>query len=328
MTHSMSTIDFIKRYSDIAGAGPGGGRLAAVWNGDVWRRCQQGFCQLSERSVEHLPQSHIRYGYHFNDSSASYTLARVVPGSPIRSLYYGDEIVRSAILFNVLLLALYILAIEFLVLQATSNSRSISLGAGLFAAFSYTTIYVFSRAWSETLFLVLILFGMIFVNMFLQQRRTRALLLSSGLFALAWLTRYVGITAIATGCIVILFWSGRRWKVRLRDAIIMAIIGSLPMSVLLLRNYLLTSSGANRTIGYHPPPTEWWLDASNTMAAWLGPASLPGTVSRLLTAIIIAAVLIGFYYTAKGYLSRSKSGNAIANDGSFLLHRSYSLVCT
>ena len=64
---------------------------------------------------------------------------------------------------------------------------------------------VYSYLWSETVFLILILFFIISISNYLRQYTTGWLLISILICSLACLTRYAGVFLIITGLCLIIF---------------------------------------------------------------------------------------------------------------------------
>ncbi len=166
-----------------------------------------------------------------------------------------------------------------------------AVGASLFAALSYDVLRIYARAWSEGLFLVLVLFGMFYLGRYLERPSWYALIVSAGLFALAWLSRYAGATLLITGGLAILLWSSRAFWRRIRDAVLFGAIVTLPMALLMLRNYLLTDNIANRTLVFTPMPSAWWQSAYISIAGWLVPVSAAEPIRFASVAIIITLCL-------------------------------------
>ncbi len=100
---------------------------------------------------------------------------------------------------------------------------------------------VYSYLWSETIFLLLILFFILSISNYLRQLTNGWLLLSILICSLACLTRYAGVFLILTGLCLIFFNSAFSWRKRIIHCLL---FGSISFSLLLInviRNLL--SSG-------------------------------------------------------------------------------------
>jgi hypothetical protein len=97
---------------------------------------------------------------------------------------------------------------------------------------------VYSYLWSETIFLLLIIFFMLSISNYLRQQTTGWLLISILICSLACLTRYAGVFLILTGLCLIYFNRAFSWRKRIIHCLL---FGSISFSLLLInvtRNYL------------------------------------------------------------------------------------------
>ena len=208
----------------------------------------------------------------------------------------GAGIAYSVRILNAVLLALYIIAIQLLVLRATDGSIGAALLAGLYVALSTATLSVYARAWSETLFLVLFLYGMLLLRRYLQTSGMASLLLAAVLFALAWLARYVGVTLVVSGGLAILLWTGSPIRRRVRDAVLFGLIAVAPMGGFLLRNVLATDDIVDRALAFHPVPVAWWRTGVDTLNAWLLPVASPAPIKTVAAVAVVAVSLLALYF--------------------------------
>ena len=203
-------------------------------------------------------------------------------------LYLVDaQVLQSVRFLNIALFGLYIAAIQILVLRETRGSVFVAFGAGLFAALSYSVLHIYSRAWSETPFLVLFLFGMLFLGRHLLRPRWIMLAMAGSFFALAWLTRYIGVALLVTGSFALLSMSEQRFRRRVLDCAFFVIIAAVPMLILLLRNRIVSGSTVSRVLVVHPVDSEWWNQALGAMAAWLIPADSQPALGAISIAFLI-----------------------------------------
>jgi hypothetical protein len=99
---------------------------------------------------------------------------------------------------------------------------------------------VYSMLWSETIFLLLVLFFMICMSDYLRLKTTRSLTISCLICALACLDRYAGIFLVPVGLILIFFNENISFRKRITHCIM---FGSFSLSLFLVnivRNYQLT----------------------------------------------------------------------------------------
>ena len=100
---------------------------------------------------------------------------------------------------------------------------------------------VASFAWSEPLFILLTVSALFTFNTFLDTGKRASLVLAAIFTSLACLTRYVGITIPATMLLLLLLRKDTLSK-KTTDTVIYALIVGTPLSVWLLRNFLVSGT--------------------------------------------------------------------------------------
>ena len=123
------------------------------------------------------------------------------------------------------------------------------LASALLLAFPQM-MWMFSSAYSEPLFILLILSGGLCLIAFLQRERNTIFVGAAVLIGLTAVTRYAGIAMIAAGALsMLLFTTGKTWG-RIRKAILFGFLASLPVLVWLIWVYLNSAhSLGGRSIG-------------------------------------------------------------------------------
>lgn len=100
----------------------------------------------------------------------------------------------------------------------------------------------YSMLWSETIFIVLLLFFIIKLNDYLRSHSRKALIIAATLTSLAAITRYAGIVIIGTGALIILLDQKTIFKKRIKDFFLFSIISSLSLAINLFVNYSLSET--------------------------------------------------------------------------------------
>ncbi len=155
-------------------------------------------------------------------------------------------------------------------------ARAAPLLGALAFAFAPAVVSVHAYAWSEPLFLLLAILSLRSQERLLEEPGAKTLLIASGFTALACLTRYLGVTLVISGALVLI--ASRRRLVGLAYAALSAV----PLGLWLLRNRLVTGTLAeSRTASGRGLP-ELIREAATTVGGWLVP----------LGALRIAALLI------------------------------------
>ena len=106
-------------------------------------------------------------------------------------------------------------------------------------ALSPCLLEVYSMLWSETLFILLLLAFFITVRSYLQSGTLKSLLACTGITALACITRYAGVTLLATGGLLILLQGTLPFTKKFQHALLYGFGGSLLLSLNLIRNHTI-----------------------------------------------------------------------------------------
>lgn len=109
-------------------------------------------------------------------------------------------------------------------------------------ACSPALLEVYNMLWSETLFLVLTLWFLHSMIQYLKTERFAALLFAGILVSLAFVTRYAGISLLATGCLLVLFFGALSLKKKLAHLLAFVLTGISLALVNLVRNQLVTGN--------------------------------------------------------------------------------------
>ena len=100
----------------------------------------------------------------------------------------------------------------------------------------------YSMLWSETIFIILLLFFIIKLNDYLRSNSRKALIIAAILTSIAAMTRYAGIVVIGTGSLIILLDQKIILRRRIKDFFLFSIISSLPLATNLFVNYSLSGT--------------------------------------------------------------------------------------
>ena len=177
----------------------------------------------------------------------------------------------------------------WLVYRYTRSLLGCILGASLILV-SPVLLDVSFIAMSELLFLVILLLTVHFLNKFLMNGKMIDLVISAGLTSFVYLTRYVGITAVALGGLSLLIFRSSSLGKKFRDVVIFGTISLLPMLVFYLRNWYLTGSMTNRIISFHPPTEAQIKQGISTLSNWLLPARINSSLQLIVLVLFLFAV--------------------------------------
>lgn len=156
-----------------------------------------------------------------------------------------------------------------------------TLCIAVFGPLLHVSMYV----WSEPLFILFVILSLWQTERFLASRKIKFLILGAVLAALACLTRYIGITLVVTGLILLFFTLDASFRKRIRACIIFGSISTFPMILWLIRNQL----AAGCLTG--------WRSASTT--SFLENVSLSGEVlSHMVLPVRVVALGGGAWWFA------------------------------
>jgi hypothetical protein len=154
----------------------------------------------------------------------------------------GSSVLAVAPVVNALLFAGVIMLTSYIVDGFRTTSRWYKLLFLSLLACSPALLEVYSMLWSETLFIFWVLLFIVLLRSWLQYHRMRTVWAMTLVSALAMVTRYAGITLVATAVFILLFDGELNLKTRIR-ALAVFIPGSLFLFALnLVRNHLVAGS--------------------------------------------------------------------------------------
>ena len=159
-----------------------------------------------------------------------------------------------------------------------SRSQIFSLTGALLFLASSTLIEAHSWAMSEPLFISFSLLGIYCFFRACRGRRFSTLLLTGIIFGLAAATRYIGVSLLAAGILVLLTWHPPDGIVdrgeKSRAALGFALAGTAPLLAWMLRSQLLSGQATTRVFDWHPLEGSQWLEGLNTVLLWVSPGRL------------------------------------------------------
>ena len=208
------------------------------------------------------------------------------------ALLAGLQPLRAAWWVAAVFFAANIVLVGFMVRRITGSAVLGIVGAVLFPI-SQTFLYIHTLALSEPVFLFNYLLSLFFLANYFQNDRKGWLVLAGVTASFTYLARYVGVSLYGTAILALLVFNSD-WKKRL-NGILLFLAGGLPaVAVWTVRNFLASGNAANRTILYHPIPTQKILDGLHNFWLWLLPERF-GFVDKLLPFwdIVFFVLLLG-----------------------------------
>ncbi len=196
-------------------------------------------------------------GSHFTSSPPLFSLVIAGVGA------FNVDVVTAAAYVNAIAFGLTVL-VTAIWLRSRVESRLLVLWAGCACVLSIplaeSAVYVIS----ETLFILFVVLSLVTLDRFRNTCSWSSLVLAAVWTALAWLTRYIGVTVVVTAWLLILIQKGISAKQKRRYFVSYSIIAMTPICVWILRNYLISGLLSGRLVsdGFSPLSS---LDTAQTI---------------------------------------------------------------
>ncbi|MDK1028916.1 MAG: hypothetical protein QGD88_07590 [Anaerolineae bacterium] len=167
--------------------------------------------------------------------------------------------------------------------------------AGLVLAFGFSLDGVLLRLHafviSEPLFIFLLIISLIILDRFFEHESKSLLFLAGLSTGLAILTRYLGLTLLAT-IIVLLFLRLSTWRKKFL-AITIYLSSALPLFIAwVVRNKLLTGIATDRGIGWHPISIDNIRLGISNFSSWIFPITLVSFKNYQVGGVILSFIYL------------------------------------
>jgi hypothetical protein len=164
------------------------------------------------------------------------------------------------------------------------------LVAALSVAAAVDMVKVHGMAWSEPPCMFFGLLGFLLLDLHIERPRRLLLVVAAASLACAFLTRYAGLAYVVVGALVLFMRRTRRFRARLADVALLAVVAGILMAAALVRNVYVGGSAAARGVAFRPALVPGQLrDGLNTAAVWF----LPEPVGETLRALLLGLLVVG-----------------------------------
>ncbi|HXV27720.1 MAG TPA: phospholipid carrier-dependent glycosyltransferase, partial [bacterium] len=199
----------------------------------------------------------------------------------------GIDPLEGARPLNSALFGLNLLLVGFILLKLTGSAWAALAGA-FFMITSKSMLIIHTWVCSEPWFIFFSFISLFLLTRFLKENRFQFFILSAILAALACLDRYAGLSVIAAGVILILFfYSDDFWR-RVKAALLYFTISFIPPALWMIRNHVLKNDPVGRKFYLQSLSPNYFRDILDTVSQWILPASIPASWRY--------AVLLGFCF--------------------------------
>ncbi len=151
-------------------------------------------------------------------------------------------------------------------------------------------------AWSEPLFICMMIISLLFLDEYFSVKNFSYLILSSVFISIACITRYIGLAVVMAAISTIVLLNRQNYRLLIRDVVSYLLISTTPLAVWLVRNICVTGT----LTGPRSSSSHTFLEIIRAMSNAIYRFFLFGRLenNRLLIAIffIIIGFLISTYY--------------------------------
>jgi len=197
----------------------------------------------------------------------------------------------STNIVNAILFGLIVYLGGMLTRKYLSSFPAFALVGTLAIVFSIPLFNVSVMAWSEPLFICFVLLSLIFAHSYLEKKDITSLMFFSSSVALSSLTRYIGVTLIFLGVLIIFVFHRDILKNRIAHLLLFALISALPLGLWLIRNYAVSSTFFGpRASSLYTLPQNLML-VFNALMNWY----IPGIIQDHRPTLILFGAVLGFF---------------------------------
>jgi hypothetical protein len=179
-----------------------------------------------------------------------------------------------------------------LLVRRYNQSNLIFFSTLFLFATSVDMLSIHAMTYSEPLFIFLCLMGTSFFLRYLDTQRSKPLVISSGCFALALLSRYAGIFLLMLGALSIWMMDSEQKARKLKDSLIFTAIYSFPIGLWIARNLVVYKHATDRELSFHPLTIGHIKSGLSTVSLWLFPSMIPGPVRVGMTMVVLVGLFL------------------------------------
>ena len=215
--------------------------------------------------------------------------------------------VEAARLLNALLFGINAMLVAFAAYLATARKPLAAIGAAAFFLVSAPILDIHAEAWSEPLFIGLVLTCLLFLSVHVARPRWLMLVSSAVALGLATVTRYVGVALIPMAAVFLLVFREGAMRYRIRDALVTLAVACAPLVVWLF-GAAHTGPLADRGFAVHPASLSQVRQLVGAIYSYTLP--VPGP-DRLKLAVVGLGVACGIVLLVAFGKSRKERLNAM-----------------
>jgi 4-amino-4-deoxy-L-arabinose transferase-like glycosyltransferase len=202
--------------------------------------------------------------------------------------FLSTEFLYGAKLFHALLYCANICAVFLLIYRDTRTWFPSILGM-LLTMSSAVMMYIHTMAWSEPLFVLLVLLCFLCLSEYLTTSKRVFFFVAAFFISLALLVRYAGVAFVIAGILALFILPRNRTSLyrKSSDMLLFCVIAISPLSVWVIKNKMFSGTFANRTFEYHLIPAEHLHKMINTFSAWF---NLPDNMTEYSKSVFLCGI--------------------------------------
>ncbi len=212
--------------------------------------------------------------------------------------FLGFDVTVVAKFLNILLFGLNIFLISYIVKHYT-KSLILTVFTAIIILSSNVLLPLHTSVRAEPLFLFTGFLGLFFLEKYFERKKISLLIIASLLIGLAFLSRYIGISLVSSGIIIILFFSDVSIKKRVMNSFIFAVISCIPTGIWTIRTSIIERGITDRKFIFHPISLGEVKAILSTISGWILIKDIPLIINYAVTGIIIIIFISGLILIKK-----------------------------
>ncbi len=212
------------------------------------------------------------------------------------SFFTGQAPATILPVINGLLLTGVLIMTSSLIRNVATDNRIYKLAILSLLACSPALLEIYSMAWSETVFIFLIMLFAVCFRYYLQSHGLFRLMLVATIAAMAFITRYAGVCLLLTGGILLFFDGALPQLTKIKHLFLFSLTAASLGVLNLVRNILLSGNSTGVREKALRSFTDTLYQAGSVLADWFPFLKGHSTLSAGLLVCFLIGCLLGFFY--------------------------------
>jgi len=170
------------------------------------------------------------------------------------------------------------------------DSLALALLGTAAVVLSLPLISVTNYAWSDPIFALFLLLFVFEIEKYLENGEAASFYLSICYAALCCLARYIGVSAILTGMILLIIGRKDALRTRFKRVLVFGFLAALPTLVWLLRNYSITAGATGERGASEITFAKNVYYAASILSGWFLPGQIPVAPRIIVLGLILAGM--------------------------------------